>query len=329
MSDGERSARAFGSIRTSRSQPYLLLIGMVVGSLITAFVLPFTKGPPIREERTLVGGSADGMLSPGTTAVSDDTSGERADGTEPSAGTTGGSGGSSASGDTIDNGSSDGPPASGSVVGVTDKQIKVGYLLLDTGSLSRIGVSVPGVDPAQQKRAFEAYMKDVNVRGGIHGRKLVGVYENFDVLSQDDMRRACLAMRDQKVFAGVAAGGFQGPALLCVTEEGKTPLFNNGTHGTPTEYVRRSEGRLVAMFPHSDRLMLNWVAELHVMGLLKGKQIGITSQETTNPGDTVVGGGLDPGPQEVRIQRNARISVLRRPEHSSRTSPGRGVADAA
>lgn len=296
MAEGERSGRGLALIRTTRSQPYLLLVGMVVGSLITAFVLPFTKGPPIREERTLAGGSADDPLTPGLTGVSGGTS-ERGDGgIGRSAGTKAGARGgeTSASGD----GSSGGSSASGAVVGVTVTQIKLGYLLLDTGSLSRIGISVPGVDPAQQKQAFEAYMKDVNDRGGIHGRKLVGVYENFDVLSQDDMRRACLALRDQKVFAAVAAGGYQGPALLCITEEGQTPLFNNGTHGTPSEYMRRSDGRLITMFPHSDRLMLNWVAELHAMGTLKGKQIGITSQESTNPGDTVVGGGLIPSLEE-------------------------------
>lgn len=295
MSDVERSGRGLALIRTTRSQPYLFLVGMVVGSLVTAFILPFTKGPPVREERTLVGGSAGDPLTPGITGVS----GAAVDG-GGSTGTNGRTAAGPGRGQPTGPGSnggvapSDGGSATGPVVGVTDTQIKVGYLLLDTGSLSRIGVSVPGVDPKQQKQAFEAFMKDVNSRGGIHGRKLVGVYENFDVLSQDDMRRACLALRDEKVFAAVAAGGYQGPALLCVTEEGRTPLFNMGTHGTPTEYIRRSEGRLVTMFQHSDRLMLNWVAELHAMGVLKGKQIGITSQETTNPGDTVVGGGLIP-----------------------------------
>jgi hypothetical protein len=48
------------------------------------------------------------------------------------------------------------------------------------------------------------------------------------------------------------------------------------------------------MYPHSDRLMANWVAELDRQGVLKGKRIGIVSQEHTNPGDTVIGGGLIP-----------------------------------
>lgn len=318
MSDGERSGRSLGLIRTTRSQPYLLLVGMVVGSLVTAFVLPFTKGPPLREERTLVGGSADDPLTPGITGVSGDTSGDGDGQSGRSDGTTAGPGGgeTSASADTDGGGPAGAASATGPVVGVSDTQIKLGFLLLDTGGLSRIGVAVPGVDPAQQKEAFEAYMKDVNDRGGIHGRKLAGVYEKFDVLSQDDMRRACLALRDQKVFAAVAAGGFQGPALLCITEEGKTPLFNNGTHGTPTEYMRRSEGRLITMFPHSDRLMLNWIAELDKMGMLKGKQIGITSQETTNPGDTVVGGGLIPALKEFGYK----------PTHVSRFSGDQSAA---
>lgn len=280
-----------------RGAPYLVLLGVAIGSLLTSLVVPFLgDGSGGEGSGELAVGEGDGLdLSPtgegGAEAGSADPDGGGAPG-DPSTGaqpgTKDGSGGPTAGGEA---GSG---PLTATDVGVSATEVKVGFLLLDTGSLSRIGIAVPGVDPVQQRAAFEAQLADINARGGLHGRKVVGVYENFDVLSQDDMRRACLEIRDHKVFAVIAAGGFQGPAILCVTEEGKTPLVNQGGHGTPTEYVQRSQGRLISMYPHSDRLMANWVAELDRQGVLKGKRIGIVSQEHTNPGDTVIGGGLIP-----------------------------------
>ena len=289
--------RATAALRRNGAA-YLLLVGAIAGSLITALVLPFVAGDPDRAE---VGGIAAGESIDGSVAGSGPTAG----GPDTSAGA-GRNGGSTVRQDA--SGASDGGNGAGGAptrasgarslpatdVGVSATQIKIGFLLLDVGSIGRIGIAVPGVDPEQQREAFEAYLADVNARGGIHGRKLVGVYEVFDVLSQDDMRRACLAIRDHKPFAVVASGGFYGPAMLCLTEEGKTPLINQGSQGTPSEYMRRSNGLLVTMYPEGDRVMLNWVAELERLGKLKGKKIGIVSQESSNPNDTAVGGSLIP-----------------------------------
>lgn len=284
------------AVGINRRRPvYLLLAGALVGALITAIVLPLTTEPIAPGEETFISGSAGvpgaaGTAAEGAAAEDGVTGGASTRGGRAATGARG-PGGASAGGAGA---AADVTGPGGPVVGVTNSQIKLGFLLLDVNSIGRIGVAVPGVDPEQQREAFEGYMRDVNKRGGIHGRKLVGEYEVFDVLSPDDQRRACLALLDKKVFAIVATGGFGGPALLCVTEEGRTPLFNQGSHGTPTEYLRRSQGRLVTMYPHSDRIMLNWVAELDRLGRLKGRKIGIIAQETTNPGDTVIGGGLIP-----------------------------------
>ena len=180
-------------------------------------------------------------------------------------------------------------------VGVTADTIKLGFLILDVGSLGGLGIAVPGIDPQQQIDATEAYLADINERGGIHGRKVVGAYRTFDVFSQDSMRAACLGLtRDEKVFAISAAGGFNGPALLCVTVEHRTPMLNNGSVGTPSEYVRRSEGRMLSLFQASDRLMPNWAVELDHLGVLDGKKIGIVTGEQFDPGKSVVEGALVP-----------------------------------
>jgi len=179
--------------------------------------------------------------------------------------------------------------------GVTATSVKIGFLILDVGSVAKFGVSVPGVDPQQQEDAYTAFVKDVNDHGGINGRTIQPVFRTFDVLSQDDMRAACLALtQDEKVFAVVGTGGFFGPPVLCITEENSTPLILEGSQATPAEYYQRSGGRLFTMFPNATRQMGDWASELDSLGVLKGKKIGILSDQLSDPGDLMVGGALVP-----------------------------------
>lgn len=302
----------------SQRQTYSMLVGVAVGALLTGLVLPFAVGE--RPGDADVAATGDVPASNIATGSVDDPAGsvpntdpmgsqpaDVPDASAPAAASAPGGSNEAVAGGGVTPAGGDGggaavagsgPPGGSTLratdIGVSGTTIKLGFLLLDVGGIGRVGVGVPGVDPEQQRRTFEAQMAEINAAGGIHGRKVVGVYEKFDVLSHDDMRRACLAMRDQKVFAIVAAGGYYGPSMLCVTQEGGTPLISQGGSGTPTEYIRRSKGLLFAMYPISDRLMANWAAELDRLGVLKGKRIGILTGELTNPNNTVVGGELVP-----------------------------------
>lgn len=179
-------------------------------------------------------------------------------------------------------------------VGVSAESIKLGFLLLDLGSVARIGVSVQG-DPAGQRASFDGFVAEINSRGGIHGRKVVPVYKSFDPLSEDSMREACVYLtRDAKVFAIYAPGAFSGSPLLCITEEGRTPLVYAGNVGTPSEFVRRSGGRLFSIVQASDRMMPNWANELHQIGALRGRRIGVLTSESSDPGQSVIKGALVP-----------------------------------
>lgn len=304
MGDGQGSDRSVGVVAASKltmgkGPVFMLITGVVLGMLLAGLAIPYIFGEPLRPEQgTLTGdrlGSGDVDVS--EAPVADGTGGDVAaldGGGSAAAGGPRASAGTSRTRAATGGGTVTAPSGSvgASDVGVTADTIKIGFLLLDVGSLSRVGIAVPGADPAVQQQAFQAQLDDVNKRGGIHGRKLVGVYQKFDVLSQDNMRQACLALRDQKVFGIVAAGGYFGPSVLCITEEGGTPLVTAGTDGTSTEYVRRSQGLLFSMFQTSNRQMANWAAELHSLGMLANKKIGVVTQGFMNPGDTVVGGEL-------------------------------------
>ena len=290
------------------------LIGLVVGVLLTGLLLPFVVGDGGGEaaggtdfsvEENAAGDLGDTAVGAGggSGAAADDIPGaadDAAAGGPEGGGTTGPSaagGGETGRGEQPEAGGAD---RTATDVGVTAESIKLGFLLLDVGSIGRIGVGVPGVDPAQQRAAFEAFMKDINDRGGIHGRKLVGAYRNFDVLSEDDQRRACLAItQDDEAFAVIAAGGFGGPPVLCVTNENKTPLINSGSIGTPTEYVRRSNGLLFTPYADSNRVMANWANELDRRGHLEGKKVGIVTSERFDAGKTIIEGALVPALRQL------------------------------
>jgi ABC-type branched-subunit amino acid transport system substrate-binding protein len=158
---------------------------------------------------------------------------------------------------------------------------------MDTGGAGNIGIGVAGINPQAQQEAWQAFIDEVNDRGGVNGRMIEPVYRVYDVLSQDSMRSACLYLtQDERVFAVVDSGGFFGAAVLCVTDENETPLLVTGSTGIPTELFDRSQGRLFTMFMDGRRAMYNLANEAHGLGALKGRTIGILTDERPGQPET-------------------------------------------
>ena len=190
-------------------------------------------------------------------------------------------------------------------VGVTAASVKVGFLLLDVGQLGRLGVNAPVVDPALLRRSNQAYVDEINASGGIHGRKIEAVFQNYDLTSAESQRAACLALtEDQKVFAVI--GEFTTTdANLCVTQEHRTPLISTGGAGIADEVYADSRGLLFTKYPRGSRQMVHLVAELDRSKLLEGKKIGIVNQRSNDPAGTV-GDAL-----EAELDRRGREVVHR------------------
>lgn len=289
--------------------PFPALAGVAIGALVTGFGLPAVVD---ESDDVAVRSRGDGseQVAGADGAAGDD--GLVDGGSSPSAGGPAGTGSGSSGGSAGATGRGGGPgspaaTAAGPEVGVTGDSIKVGFLVLDIASATRIAGGLTGIDPEQQRRAIQAYVDDLNGRGGIGGRKVVPAYRTFDVLSADDQRAACLELtRDQKVFAIIAAGGFGGPPILCVTKEHGTPLINLSSAGTPRQYVDQSGGMLFTLFQIADRQMAAWVAELDRVGALQGKRIGVLSDDSSDPGDLVV------GPHLMRILEDKGHNVVHR-----------------
>jgi ABC-type branched-subunit amino acid transport system substrate-binding protein len=179
-------------------------------------------------------------------------------------------------------GTPQGQPLTATDRGVTADAVKAGFTLLDVGGAGRVGIDI-GISAEQQQAAWQAYVDDINARGGLNARKVVPSYTRYDPLSEDSQRRACVSLtQDAKVFAVV--GGFNFPsAVSCVTRENQTPLFS-GYASTSDELFRQAEGRFVTLYPAASRMMALTVDALARAGRLKGRTIGILNQQQNDPG---------------------------------------------
>ena len=253
-------------------------VGLLLASVVVPFILVDPSTPVAAVGRSPSGSSSATIPTPGGEAT-------RNGGTGPGAGTSTTPGGSASTSPSSRSSSATvrtGP-------GVTATSIKIGVLTFGVASASGLGFAETGLDPAQQRRSYEAYIDEINDRGGINGRRLVPVVETFDVFNPSDERRACLSLtEDHDVFA-IVGNFFTQAAHLCATEEHQRVLITLGTTSTAETY-ERSRGLLFTGFTEGDRMMRNFAVELQRSGALSQHSFGILGDE-----------GYDAGASSARI----------------------------
>jgi ABC-type branched-subunit amino acid transport system substrate-binding protein len=254
----------------------VLAIGLAVPFVVAAKPEPVTSGQSSLQTGgttgSLPGASAPAVPTTGPSSAAGTTTGGGAGtGTTGAAGSTGGSGGVL--------GSTGGAPASGrtaSDIGITPSAIKLGVLIPSDNS-SKAGGSFSQVigSPKQQ---WQAYIDEVNGKGGILGRKIEPVFREYDGLDLDAQRAACVYLTEQaKVFAIVNSGGFYGDPILCVTQQHKTPFI--GQAGEALDFYQKSNGLYFSTTPNKDRVLRNLVIAAMRDGAFRGKKIGILSRD--------------------------------------------------
>jgi ABC-type branched-subunit amino acid transport system substrate-binding protein len=164
---------------------------------------------------------------------------------------------------------------------VTPSSILIGAVLQDVAGAGKAGFgAAAGLSPDQQQSAYDAYFNAINAAGGINGRRVVGTYATVDISNPDSQRAACLTFtQDKKVFAVLAGPGFYNGAQ-CVASENRTPLVIGDSQGLPTEWVTQAGGLMATMFAASTRMMSTFVENLDGLGALRGRSIGIVSDES-------------------------------------------------
>lgn len=129
-------------------------------------------------------------------------------------------------GDTIDPGA-----LRATDIGVTADDITIGIGLIDFSGLAGAGFGVTVRGDEQQ--VAEAFVDDINARGGINGRSLEAHIYLVDPLDASKARAACLEATEQhRVFAYVDTLSQYTPAQqACLSIEHRTPLITPTPNG--------------------------------------------------------------------------------------------------
>lgn len=109
------------------------------------------------------------------------------------------------------------PAASKMDPGVTDKTIKIGAIAALSGPAAAVGVPV--------KKGFEAYIKNVNEKGGVNGRQIEIVFENDEFNPANAIAKSKKLVEQDKIFAMSPVLGTPGVlAIMDYLAEKKIPL---------------------------------------------------------------------------------------------------------
>jgi ABC-type branched-subunit amino acid transport system substrate-binding protein len=110
-----------------------------------------------------------------------------------------------------------GPRPSKPVVGVTPTQIKVGIALVEFDCVKDFVDEIR----VNQDQVYQAFIDDIDAKGGIAGRKIVPVYDNYCPLGSAGPLAVCTKFADDdKVFAVVGTFvDFSGDAQTCLAKQ--------------------------------------------------------------------------------------------------------------
>jgi len=272
------------TIRSSR-QTYGLVVTVVVAILVTGLLIPFVFGDPASTIIASGGpglpgtpaGSSGGEIPSATTAP-----GGATPATSPQGGpaTTGTAAASPTNTPPGGPGPANGGPLTASDVGVTESTITVGVVLLDLDAVAPLGLGLDNFSVETQRDVFQAYIDDINARGGINGRQVVAAYVRNDPLDAGAARARCVELaQDHEVFAVL---GFITDEVSCLVQEQRRPSL--GYTNYPRAAYEQSGQFLVTGQPSSERVAANWAGALEDLGALQGHTIGIVAHDDPEDG---------------------------------------------
>ncbi|HVF75538.1 MAG TPA: ABC transporter substrate-binding protein [Acidimicrobiales bacterium] len=200
-------------------------------------------------------------------------------GTTATGGTRGTSRSGSATGGTGGGGGGGGGPVTlrASDRGVTADTVKIGFVIINLAGVAEAGIVANLRDDTD--KVIDALVADANARGGVHGRRIVPVKREVDILSLDDQNRKCTQFADEeKVFAVLDVGAFANATTrACLTKQKQTLLFT-GQVGTAEE-IREAAPYQTGTMKDDNRKMLDYVRSAQETGFFdpaKGfKKLGI------------------------------------------------------
>jgi ABC-type branched-subunit amino acid transport system substrate-binding protein len=163
--------------------------------------------------------------------------------------------------------------AAGSTTGITNDAINVAFIGTDFGALASTGF-VP--DLGDQTKQVNAFVDDINARGGIDGRKINLDLKLLNLLNGADvLQSTCIEVTQEfKAAVVILAPSVIRELTRCLAVTNKTLTIH--ATGFDNDLYAESQGRLFTPNGMSiDRQMKGWADEMDKLGLLKDKKVGV------------------------------------------------------
>ncbi len=184
--------------------------------------------------------------------------------------------------------------------GVSATEITLGVSLIDFTCIPKSFVDSVYVN---QPQAYNAFIDDINEKGGINGRKIKPVYKSICPLQPAAAVSACTTLTDDTKAFAVIGSMYDptGDAQLCLTEQHKTVLI---TDGLSQEMIDKAPpGLLLTPGITADRRLKVIMSLLKSQRTLAGKKVAVLTETTaTARVDAVV----DPALQAMGVKTGTR-----------------------
>jgi hypothetical protein len=179
--------------------------------------------------------------------------------------------------------------------GVTDKTLKLGVSLVDFDCIKQFVDSIR----VDQQKNYQAFIDDINKKGGIAGRTIVPVYHSFCPIQSANAVALCTKFaEDDKVFAVLGNFvDFSGDAETCLAKQHKTPLMTFQL----TQAIMDQSPPGMIILPgtnpeRSDSVVLSLLKKQHT---LDGKKVGVLGEIVSRK---VVNTSVVPGLKKIGVQ---------------------------
>lgn len=186
-------------------------------------------------------------------------------------------------------------PSTAPGAGVTASEIKVGIALVDFECIKQFVDSIR----LNQNVNYQAYIDDVNARGGINGRKIVPVYHSFCPIGSAQAISLCTKFsEDDKVFAVLGNFvDFSGDAQTCLAKQHKTVLM---TFQLSQAIMDKSPPGLIVEPGENpervDRVLVELMKKQHT---LAGKTVAVLGESTSQ---NIVKSSVEPGLKSLGVK---------------------------
>ncbi|MEY2430782.1 MAG: hypothetical protein QOC92_507 [Acidimicrobiaceae bacterium] len=267
------------ALRTLREQP--LLVRCTAAAVVAVLVIDLAalgakSGTSDSSHNTAAAGRRSTVAAGAqpTAAGSDSTGSDVRSAPAGAAGGTGAGDGSPVGGTAL-GGDFGGPPPdrpqlTASDRGVTETTVKVVFPWFDIGAYTSASGTTTDEPLEGGPDAITAYVNYINATGGLDGRMIDPIIEEFNPLNETDMEERCRRWtEDDKVFAVVDSQAWHSSHQLCITADHQTPLVTN--LGLAEKWPQDGAPYLWYTAPTSEETIDDWVLWMVESGQLIDK----------------------------------------------------------